>query len=575
MSTEPDNISSKPKISSRKAALEPQTQATPPTANELVAINETATEVAKRAAQIDAAPTLAEKADALWAMTQDMRHATLGQLPPTTVAALIETDPDRNLRLLGNLPAMKFQQILNLGTFAQGRTWLERAVTSGSLAAAILPSLMTSRDLSEMLLTDPDFRRALPRLLNYERAQRWRQLLTTNEWHANIDELLMSDTDELLRKANIKNKNVHAILQSLIDFVPELYLETVNYAAGRLKNAQDRPDEFEDITSTPFGMPEILQTQPDAASGLEVQPQSGAETVDSPLADLIPESGDPVFALATAGLTSARKAVLEDQLKHLLRQEIVATASFAQGAMARAAGRVLFYLRAGLESFGPSVEDATRALETRNLNEISAIGARLAESYRQKSLALAGHREWLDGRQRQFLDAMKQPEAGMHPETKEPVLWLAGKPKQDRAEWHPTPLSEIATHLSEIGAWASLARAAFGTPERTHAIFTQAKARTAGEALRRTVIALALYRRWEPELVRPNEDVAAFYRQFGKGRRNNFDAVRQTVLDALDQTPSDAWKPSDAKARARELLLRAVTELENAPPPAPPKKPAH
>ncbi|BDI28122.1 hypothetical protein CCAX7_001730 [Capsulimonas corticalis] len=555
--------------------MEPQTQATPPTANELVAINETATEVAKRAAQIDAAPTLAEKADALWAMTQDMRHATLGQLPPTTVAALIETDPDRNLRLLGNLPAMKFQQILNLGTFAQGRTWLERAVTSGSLAAAILPSLMTSRDLSEMLLTDPDFRRALPRLLNYERAQRWRQLLTTNEWHANIDELLMSDTDELLRKANIKNKNVHAILQSLIDFVPELYLETVNYAAGRLKNAQDRPDEFEDITSTPFGMPEILQTQPDAASGLEVQPQSGAETVDSPLADLIPESGDPVFALATAGLTSARKAVLEDQLKHLLRQEIVATASFAQGAMARAAGRVLFYLRAGLESFGPSVEDATRALETRNLNEISAIGARLAESYRQKSLALAGHREWLDGRQRQFLDAMKQPEAGMHPETKEPVLWLAGKPKQDRAEWHPTPLSEIATHLSEIGAWASLARAAFGTPERTHAIFTQAKARTAGEALRRTVIALALYRRWEPELVRPNEDVAAFYRQFGKGRRNNFDAVRQTVLDALDQTPSDAWKPSDAKARARELLLRAVTELENAPPPAPPKKPAH
>jgi hypothetical protein len=575
LSTEPDNITSKPKTTSKRAAKGPQP--TKPTATELVAINEAATEVAKQAARIDSAPTLVEKADILWAMTQETRHATLGQLPPTTVAALIETDPDRNTRLMANLPAAKFQQILNLGTFAQGRSWLERAVTSGSLAAAILPSLMTSRDLSEMLLTDKDFRRALPKLLNYERAERWRQLLTTNEWHANIDELLMSDTDELLRKANIKNKNVHAVLQSLIDFVPELYLETINYAAGRLKNAQDRPDEFEDLTSTPFGLPEILNAQTAGAASLDPSAQTiaGNEAANSPLADLVPESGDPVFALATAGLTSARKALLEDQLKHLLRQEIVATASFAQGAMARAAGRVLFYLRAGLESFGPSVEDATRALETRNLNEISAIGARLAEGYRQKSLALAGLREWLDGRQRQFLDAMKQPEAGMHPETKEPVLWLAGKPKQDRAEWHPTPLSEIAIQLSEIGAWASLAKAAFGTPERTHAIFTQAKARTAGEALRRTVIALALYRRWEPELVRPNEDFTAFYRQFGKGRRSNFDAVRQTVLDALDQTPSDAWKPSDAKARARELLLRAVTELENAPPPAPPKKPAH
>ena len=149
----------------------------------------------------------------------------------------------------------------------------------------------------------------------------------------------------------------------------------------------------------------------------------------SPLADLIPEGGDPVFALATAGLSPARKAVLEDQLKTLLRDEIVATASFATADMQRAAGRVLFYLRAGLELFGPTLGDATAALETRQLPEISAIGARLAESYRQRALALSGLRDWLDGRQRQFLDAMKQPEAGVDPETREPVLYLA-RPRQ-------------------------------------------------------------------------------------------------------------------------------------------------
>ena len=65
---------------------------------------------------------------------------------------------------------------------------------------------MTGSDLADMLVTDPGIRRALPRLLNFERAERWRQLLTTNEWHKNIDELLMADTDELLNRVSIRNQ---------------------------------------------------------------------------------------------------------------------------------------------------------------------------------------------------------------------------------------------------------------------------------------------------------------------------------------------------------------------------------
>ncbi len=203
-----------------------------------------------------------------------------------------------------------------------------------------------------------------------------------------------------------------------------------------------------------------------------------------------------------------------------------------------------------------------------HLNEISAIGARLAESYRQKALALSGLRDWLDGRQKQFLDAMKQPEAGVHPETREPVLYLAGRAKQERSEWHPTPLAEVQANLSDIAAWGALARAAFGTADRMHTIYSTAKTRTWEEALRRTVLALVLYRRWEPELIRPAEDYAAFRRQYGTGKKNGIDEARQIVLDALDATPDAAWKPSDAKARARELLLRAVGEIETMPLPS-------
>jgi hypothetical protein len=354
--------------------------------------------------------------------------------------------------------------------------------------------------------------------------------------------------------------------------MPELYLETVQLAMERAKYAEDRPEELDDLISTPFGLPEIGDglTRPAPVAPTEASTiPSGADT--SPLTELLPAGGDPVFALATAGLTSARKAVLEDQLKNLLRSEIVAGGAFGQAEMARAAGRVLFSLRVGLESFGPSVEDATRALETRPLNEISALGARAAEEYRQRSLSLSGLRDWLDGRQRQFLDALRQPEAGVDPETREPVLWLATKPKQPRAEWHPTPLLEVTARLDDAAAWGALARAAFGTAERMHTIWTTAKTRTWDEALRRTVVALALYRRWEPELVRPAEDYAAFRRRYGTGTRNGVDAVRQLVLDALDSTPNAAWKPHDAKDRARALLLRAVRELETMPLPQPPK----
>lgn len=517
-------------------------------------------DLAASVARIDAAPTLAEKSRLLWEMPSDARHQTLGALPAPVVAALIEGDPERNTALIANLPAAKYRQVINLGTPAQGRAWLERAVGSGTLAGSILPSLMTGSDLADMLVTDPGVRRALPRLLNFERAERWRQLLTTNEWHKNIDELLMADTDELLNRVSIRNQSVKAVLQSLLDYVPELYLEVVNLARDRASRMDEHENELEDITTMPFGLPELLNPAVAPGSG-----DRDTQAPVSPLADLIPEGGDPVFALATAGLSAARKAVLEEQLKMLLRDEIVATASFATADMQRAAGRVLFYLRAGLESFGPTLGDATQALETHQLSEISAIGTRLAESYRQKALSFAGLRDWLDARQKQFLDSMRLPEAGVDPETREPVLYLAARPKQDRAEWTPTPLAEVQTRLADIGAWGPLSRAAFGSVERMHTIYGSNRTRTWDEALRRTVLALVLYRRWEPELIRPQEDYTAFRRQYGVGKKNGLDEARQIILDALEATPNAAWKPSDAKARAREILLRAVGEIETMP----------
>lgn len=513
-------------------------------------------EIATTVAHIDSALTPLEKSKALWAMPRDLRHEVLGALPAATVAALIESDIESNNALLGSVPAAKFQQIINLGTPTQGRQWMERAVESGQLAATFLPSLLNARDLAMMLLTSAEVRRSLPKLLNFDRASRWQNLMTPSEWHQNFDNLLISDTEELLEKASFKNKSVKAVMRSVLDYVPELYLETIRQALDRAKHAEDYPDELEDITSVPFSLPEINQEW--LAS--PATPASGQAPEDSPIADVLPQDGDPILALATIGLPKDRKLALEQELKQLLREEIISTGSFAQQAMDRAGGRVLFYLRAGLATLGNDIADATRALEVQDLHAISTIGARTAEGYRQKALSLAGMREWLDGRQKQFLEAMKTPEAGLHPITKEPVFWLAAKPKQERAEWHPTPLTEVSDRLTDIGTWGPLARAVYGTPERFHTILTTAKTRTAEEALRRTIVALVLFRRWEPELVRPEEDYQDFYKRYPAGR--NLDSVRETVLDALESSPDDLWKPSDAKTRARTMLLKTIDDLE-------------
>lgn len=513
-------------------------------------------EIAATAAQVDSAVTMTEKSNVLWAMPKDIRHEVLGTLAPSLIATLIESDPEKNTALLGSVPSDKFQQILNLGSPVQGRGWLERAVESGQLAATFLPSLLNANQLANMLLTAPDVRRALPKLLNFDRTGRWRNLLTPAEWHANMEHLLMSDAEELLEKASFKSNSVKSVLRSVLDYVPELYLETIRLAMDRAKHSEDNPDEEQDIASTPFALPEIF---PEGAR-IETATLHGQEGEQSSLADLMPDSADPVFALATVGLPEARRRQLETELRQLFREEIVSTASFSQAAMERAAGRVLFYLRAGLATFGNDIHDATVALQTQDLHRVSMLGTRSAEGYRQKALALAGLRDWLDGRQKQFLESMKSPEAGLHPETREPVFWLAPRPKVERSEWHPTPLGEIAARLTEIATWGPLARAAFETPERVHAIYMSAKTRTAEEALWRTILALVLYRRWEPELIRPDEDYPDFYRKYPAGP--TMDPVRQTILDALEASPDELWKPSDAKARARSLMLKSIDVLE-------------
>ena len=266
--------------------------------------------------------------------------------------------------------------------------------------------------------------------------------------------------------------------------------------------------------------------------------------------------------MATARLSEDRRSQLEAELKSLLRTEIVAGGSFAQAEIMRAAGRLLFQLREGLDYVGGKTpEAASSILDTRTLAEIAQLGARSAERVRQKSMRLGGYKDWLDRHQKQFLTGLGRLEPGLDSATGQPVLKVASRPNQPPEEWIGYTSAQVEERLADMMAWAGLARAAFGTPARVQAIFATAKTRTADEAARRTVISLCLYHRWEPELVRPGEDFAHFRRQFSDSLRRLIPA-RKIVLSALDATPEDAWKPADARENARNYLLRAVDELE-------------
>jgi hypothetical protein len=515
------------------------------------------------ARRIQEAPTVLKQSQLLWALPALERHAALGQLGAEIVATIIEHNPEENLALLGNMPPAKFSEIINLGGSEQGRLWLERAVTSGHLAAQMLPALMNPRDLAHMIMTSADVRRSLPRLLNYTRATEMRTLLHPLEWKNSLDDLLLADAEELLRKAPIKNRALTAVMQALIDFFPEIYLETIRIALEMDKYTEDRPDEQADLVETPFALPEMLLNDPSSLPATPEQPASQGANASAArqqsVTDIIPAASDPFLTMATSKLSESRRAELEAQLKVLLRQEIVATGSFAQAEILRAAGRLVFQLRVGLEQLGASDADvAGRILEDRSLTDVSQIGARVAERYRQRSLKLAGLKDWLDRAQKQFLTAMSKPEPGLDREHSAPVFYLATRPGQSREEWSPTPLVEIDRQLDLIEGWAGLARAAFTSAARVQTIFASNKTKSAEEALRRIVIALCLYRRWEPELVRPGEDYVPFRKQFADdlGRLNS---ARQVVLEALDVTPAGACD------QARRLLLDAVSQLEARP----------
>ena len=514
------------------------------------------------ARRVDEASSLAQKANLLWALPAAQRHAALGEMPPDQIAAIIESNPEENTALLGNIPAPKFSQIVGSTQPLIGREWLERAVTSGLLSAQMLPALLSARDLMPMIMTAPEMVQILPRLLNFQRATEMRSLLHPLEWKTSLDDLLLADAEELLRKAPIKNKALKAVLQSLVDFFPELYLETVRLALEAAKYREDHAEEIEDIAETPFAIPELLRADPvDAPSAPAANAPSPGEAARS-VSELVPSAADPFLSMATSRLSEERRAQLETELKELLRAEIVAGGSFAQSQIMRAAGRLLYQLREGLSRNGGVTPDsAARVLETKGLAELSQAGARAAERIRQKSLRLAGYKDWLDRHQKQFLGGIARLEPGLDPSSGEPVIRIASRPHQPSEEWPGFSSTEIDERLDDMAAWAGLARAAFGTPSRVQTIFATAKTRTADEAARRTVIALCLYRRWEPELVRPGEDYAPFRRQFSDSLRR-LNLARERVLEALDATPVDAWKPADAREKARALLLRAVDELE-------------
>jgi hypothetical protein len=352
----------------------------------------------------------------------------------------------------------------------------------------------------------------------------------------------------------------------LVDFCPELYLETIRLALTAAKYREDHPDELEDISETPLPLPELLFSEFQSSSTSmdgPVEERAQAAGPSPSVAELVPAAADPFLSMATARLSEERRQLLEADLKDLLRAEIVAGGSFSESEIKRAAGRLLFQLREGLEQTGASSpETASRLLEERSLADIAQLGARAAEKVRQKSLRLGGYKDWLDKFQKQFLSGLGRFDLGLDPVTGLPVIKVASRPNQPVEEWPGFSSAQIDERLADMIAWAGLARAAFGTPARVQSIFATAKTRTAEEAARRTVIALCLYRRWEPELVRPGDDIISFRRQFSDSLRR-LNRAREIVLQALDETPEDVWKPADARDKARNYLLRAIEEIES------------
>jgi hypothetical protein len=488
------------------------------------------------------APTSSDKARLLGAMERLQRAETLDHVAPTLFATLVENPETETDYLLGEVSLDRFRELLALCSPEQRFYWVSRAAAHNDIAAQLLTLLLPPKDLAEMLLTVPDFRKYFVALRTYEPGQ--------------------------FEEVPCKDPRLKAVLQFMADFDTDIY-KTVMHAARDFMDWEHVNKEVTEEFVEPSPLRDFEKYEaPDAelvaevshevtTAQEEVQPSEGenalqAETVETTLAQT------DFTALTSNMLTAERFQEIQSDLDAMIHREIVdAGGSFSPEALEQASGRVHCYLHFGLVRLAAgNPKGMARLLMERSLVSVMQAGMEYIEAIRQRALRIASMRDWFDKEQQVLLDGLLHPRVGTTPGSRTEYIFKlpsSGKRKEDRTA---ILISEAPELIEETAGWVTLAKR---MPEGLIRRSLASSPAGAQAFLGALAVAVTLYRRWDPTLI-DLQDVYDFHDRMVDPAKSDLTAPGKEALDTAAERWAKAQELNEEEAQRVGLALVGAGE---------------
>jgi Family of unknown function (DUF6178) len=520
-----------------------------------------AMEIEEAALAVGRAPTIADKSRLVWALDEERRAEVLDQLHPGFVGALIQNNERENRALLGDLSREQFSRLLRYCSPERAYYWIALAVSFEDTRANMLPMLLPLPDLATALLTVAEFEHHCHSIGDYDVENLRLDLEDFKDIAFAI--VTVFGADRMLAEFPIRDAQLRRILQTILDFNPELYAALVHVALEVADYRDNHPEEGEVIGEDPILLNDLLTVEQERArAGLapEPPPEKVAERPRGADIDSVPHLPARLSAelmrAAVETLPALRQAELSQEMQYLFLQEAAyAGGSFAQEDLEKVAGRVQSYVQLGLAGLSEGDPgQAARLLGEQRLRTLMESGARQVERLRQVALRLQPWHEVLDQRQVFLLASLERPDL-MAAEDGRPLLRI--RRAGHKAAVASVELEAVHAELETVSAWITLVRAV----GKAKIAPRMARYPNTASLTRSLTAAAIMYRFWDPLLVDAGdlERFCETYRDAATGRPN--EAAYRALAEAIRTLATERKLAPAAVTDVARVLARAMDEL--------------
>ncbi len=397
--------------------------------------------------------TLEQKTALLWAMEDPQRRQVLEILPAPLIGALVQNVEDENRYLLGDVSLDQFRALLSLCSPERKYYWLITALSFTDARANILPLLLSTRELVDIFLTRSEFEDHLRALGDYPLEDaRIAPDLFVDPAQTLVD---LIGPENLLTEFPIKEPTLARVLQNLLDFDQDRYVDLIREGLRAIDYQENHPLEWETLTEDPI-LVDALAPAPEVEAAA---PSPGEEEEPAPeepqmALALVPTDRSPLVRLAAA-LPTLQQQRVADELQYLfLRQAVAEGGSFLLDDLTRVARSVEAYLQLGLRAeSGGTREHESQVLLSRSLHKIHLTGARQVERLRQVALRVRPLEKVLDDEQRSVVASLAKPRLTLTAEGEPRLRLLPGGKLPETVD-----LTTAEALIHDVGAWTALAR---------------------------------------------------------------------------------------------------------------------